>query len=276
MYNLTFNREKINSLLRDFYILTGIRIGFCNRQGQIILVYPEDTSFFCNILREDSKADWKCKQCDRLAFTKAKKKGELYLYRCHAGLTEAIAPITFEDRLYGYLMMGQVLPAKPDEELWEEIYQNCAAYNLDFSALKKAFFNVSYLKGEQLTAAARIRSSKYIYQSQLVRIKRRPLMEQLDYLLETNLARTITRGDIADELNISQSHLSHLIKDRLNTTFTHYLRDKRMKKAKKLLQETDKQVKEIARETGYKDPNYFSRIFKKTNNMTPTAYRRKL
>ena len=47
-----------------------------------------------------------------------------------------------------------------------------------------------------------------------------------------------------------------------------------MEKAKKLLKTTDKSSGEIAQEVGYKDPHYFSFVFKKTQGQSPREYRR--
>ena len=56
-------------------------------------------------------------------------------------------------------------------------------------------------------------------------------------------------------------------------TFVEYLTQKRMDKAQQLLRQTAKRSGEIAFEVGYRDPRYFSFIFKKTQGCTPSAYR---
>ena len=49
-----------------------------------------------------------------------------------------------------------------------------------------------------------------------------------------------------------------------------------MEKAKKLLSQTEKQSGDIALEVGYKDPHYFSFVFKKTQGCTPREYRTRM
>lgn len=56
-------------------------------------------------------------------------------------------------------------------------------------------------------------------------------------------------------------------------TFIEYVTKKRIDKAKKLLRQTEKHSGEIAVEVGYKDPHYFSFVFKKTVGCTPREYR---
>lgn len=56
-------------------------------------------------------------------------------------------------------------------------------------------------------------------------------------------------------------------------TFIEYVTKKRMEKAKKLLSQTQMHSSEIAAAVGYKDPHYFSFVFKKTVGSTPREYR---
>ncbi len=57
--------------------------------------------------------------------------------------------------------------------------------------------------------------------------------------------------------------------------FSDYLSFIRIKVAKRMLKNPSKSVKEISYEVGYVDPNYFARVFKKYEHMTPTEYRNK-
>ena len=56
-------------------------------------------------------------------------------------------------------------------------------------------------------------------------------------------------------------------------TFTEYVTGKRMEKAKELLRTTNKRSGEVAFAVGYRDPHYFSFLFKKTQGCTPRVYR---
>jgi len=69
--------------------------------------------------------------------------------------------------------------------------------------------------------------------------------------------------------------LSMIFSQQTGQTFIKYLTDYRMNKAKELLRGTSMRSSEISLEVGYKDPHYFSYLFKKTQGMTPTQYRGK-
>lgn len=78
---------------------------------------------------------------------------------------------------------------------------------------------------------------------------------------------------VAANVYISPSHLSSIFSQRTGQTFIKYLTDLRMKKAKELLKSTSLRTSEIGYQVGYRDPHYFSYIFKKTQSITPKQYR---
>ncbi len=83
----------------------------------------------------------------------------------------------------------------------------------------------------------------------------------------------LTLNKIASKLGFSPGHLSMVFSRHTGTTIIKYLTDYRMNKAKELLRCTSKRSADIALDVGYKDPHYFSHIFKKTQGMTTTMYR---
>jgi len=80
---------------------------------------------------------------------------------------------------------------------------------------------------------------------------------------------------LASYVNFSPNHLSMIFSQQTGQSFIKYLTDYRMNKAKELLRGTSMRSSEISLEVGYKDPHYFSYLFKKTQGMTPTQYRGK-
>lgn len=78
---------------------------------------------------------------------------------------------------------------------------------------------------------------------------------------------------LASYVNVSPNHLSMIFSEHLGQTFIKYLTDCRMEHAKELIRCTGKKTGEIALSVGYKDPHYFSYLFKKTQGCTPTEYR---
>jgi two-component system response regulator YesN len=94
----------------------------------------------------------------------------------------------------------------------------------------------------------------------------------IEYMIE-NYFKELTLGDVAAAAAISPNYLSKLFKEYRNQTVMDFLERIRIEKALKLLKETNCSIKEIALQIGYRDPNYFSKVFKKVTNLSPTAVR---
>lgn len=85
--------------------------------------------------------------------------------------------------------------------------------------------------------------------------------------------KDISLDDVSREVKISPYYFSKLFKQETGENFIEYLTNIRMEKAKELLSQSEKSMKEICSEVGYSDPNYFSRSFKKNVGVTPTEYK---
>lgn len=91
--------------------------------------------------------------------------------------------------------------------------------------------------------------------------------------IQENYTKNITLEDVSREVNISTYYLSRIFKESTGNNFIDYLTGLRIDKAKELLSTTQYSMKEICSMSGYVDPNYFSKLFKKNVGVTPTEYR---
>lgn len=99
------------------------------------------------------------------------------------------------------------------------------------------------------------------------------VIEAAKAYIAANFAKNITLEDVSMEVNISSYYLSRIFKENTGENFIDYLTGLRMQKAKELLSTTQYSMKEICVMSGYSDPNYFSKSFKKNVGVTPTEYR---
>ncbi|MGB8451468.1 MAG: response regulator [Anaerocolumna sp.] len=93
--------------------------------------------------------------------------------------------------------------------------------------------------------------------------------------MNENYKKDISLDDVSREVNINPYYFSKRFKEGTSVNFIDYLTGIRIKKAKELLADPNLSIKEIGMRAGYSDPNYFSRIFKKIENITPSEYREK-
>ncbi len=97
--------------------------------------------------------------------------------------------------------------------------------------------------------------------------------EALAYIDEHYAEEDLSLNSLASYVNFSPNHLSAVFKQETGQPFIKYLTDYRMDQAKELLSTTNKKSNEIGIMVGYKDPHYFSYLFKKTQGVTTTQYR---
>ena len=91
--------------------------------------------------------------------------------------------------------------------------------------------------------------------------------------IDENYSKDVSLDDISRNMNLSPYYFSKLFKEKTGENFVEFLTRVRIDKAKEMLKDPDKSMKEICSEVGYGDPNYFSRIFKKVVGVPPTEYR---
>ena len=84
----------------------------------------------------------------------------------------------------------------------------------------------------------------------------------------------ITLEEIADKLQITPEYLGTQFHKEMGVTFSTYLKQVRMSKAKELLIGTQLKLYEIAEKLGYSDSKYFSKVFKETFGQLPAEYRK--
>ena len=94
-----------------------------------------------------------------------------------------------------------------------------------------------------------------------------------DQIRKTYMSDEISLNTIAAEVGMSPSYFSSIFSKEMGKTFVEYLTEIRMDRAKELLMCSSMKTSEIGYEVGYKDPHYFSYIFKKTQNCTLKEFR---
>ena len=100
------------------------------------------------------------------------------------------------------------------------------------------------------------------------------VIEDAKEYIEKNYANEdISLNTVASSVNISPNHFSTVFSQETGETFIEYLTGVRMQKARELLRSTSLKSSEIGYRVGYRDPHYFSYLFKKTQNVTPKEFR---
>jgi AraC-like DNA-binding protein len=277
--DVVWNQPRMMNLLQSFHRITNIRSGFFGPDGKEIIAYPEPRSDFCKLIRADNKGEEACGHCDHAAYQYAVSHHSLYIYQCHAGLTEAIAPImgSGEERI-GYLMIGQIQPPSGNEggKRWEEICGKVKSLRTDLSKLKAAYQKLPSVKIDQLKASANVLQAlaTYVWFDNYIRIQNEPLSAQIQKFIVRHLAEPLSLSLLMEHFKVGKTSLCKNIKNDLNLTVGELIRSTRIDKAKNLIQSTDEPIARIAEAVGIPDFNYFTKVFKEETGVTPSAYRR--
>lgn len=102
-----------------------------------------------------------------------------------------------------------------------------------------------------------------------------PIVLKVIKLMKNRYYEDISLEQVAGELKVNPSYLSRVFKKEMKKNFIDFLTTVRIKKAKELLKTTELPVHEIAVNVGYINQQYFSKVFKKATNLTPSEYKLK-
>ncbi|MBQ9008511.1 MAG: response regulator [Clostridia bacterium] len=90
--------------------------------------------------------------------------------------------------------------------------------------------------------------------------------------LEEHYSEPLGLREVADALGVSSGYLSKCFKAQGGDSFTEYLTDVRIEAAKRLMRDTDSSISDISYAVGFSDPGYFSKCFRKRENLSPSDY----
>lgn len=102
-----------------------------------------------------------------------------------------------------------------------------------------------------------------------------PQKEIIIKYINENYKRDISAGDVAGVLGYTDVYFSRLFKQLFNDNFINYLTNVRIENAKILLRDRSLTIKEVGESVGYNDSNYFAKVFRRLEGISPTEYRSK-
>ena len=168
-----------------------------------------------------------------------------------------------------YLHLKQTLPwqdfmLSTIDTVWHLCQQEPVGYEFEVrSHLSKLIYELSCHLTEENEG----------FSSQKIRNNTR--MKQMLQFIHTHYSEPITIGDIANCASLSESECLRCFKNTIETTPIQYVKSYRLKKAARLLTNTDEKIIDIGIRCGFQDMSYFSKVFRETYGATPLDYRKK-
>ena len=272
----TFNLAKLQNLLQDFYTMTQIRITVFDESFHELVAYPKDIASFCKIIRTDPIAEKKCHECDKQAFQHTAKHNEMHLYKCHAGLTECVAPIHLNNLVIGYLVFGHVFSYNTHDEGWKIIKELCKPYYLNMDKLKDACYDRPIISDGYITSASHILQAvaSYLCLEQMAVLRHNELPVQIDQYISEHFTEDINASSLCNHFNIGKTQLYQITNQCYGKGVAEHIRTLRLDKAKHMLiTSPELRISEISDVCGFNDYNYFITMFKRENGISPRAFR---
>lgn len=272
-----FNVEALRSLLRDFYEITRIRITVFDADMRELVSWPEQFPPFCRAIRATQQGREACSRCDRTACRAAQKQRGAYVYRCHAGLTEAVVPLYVGQVLVGYLWCGHVFSYPDFARGMAAIAAACAPLCLPQAQLQEACAAQPILTEDYVRSAARIlhATASYLILERMATLREDSSAARLDAYLTENFAQALTAEAVCEALMLGRSQLYRLCSQLYGCGLSSHVRSLRINHAKHLLADRPElSISEVAAECGFTDYNYFIAVFSRETGQAPGAFRR--
>lgn len=274
--DLVWSQKRMVELLHDFYEITHLRTGFFDLEGREIVAYPSTLSGYCRIIRAASQGYEACMVCDRQACAHVYGHRNLYTYRCHAGLTEMIAPIMEQDRILAYLMLGQLRSDPADTAELTSIHRRLRGLGVDTRGLMEAYEALPTWDTGHIKAAAHILQAcaGYVWLDDYIRVQDKPLENRVKAFISENLRNSLSLSGLCEAFGVGKTKLCTCVKQAYGLSVGELIRSLRVERAKELLQEGGLSVSQVSEAIGISDYNYFSKIFKLETGITPSIYRK--
>lgn len=269
------NGIDLQTVLKELHNISGLRISVHDLNFNEIASYPQTHLPFCKCIQQNSKAKDMCIKNDIKAFNTAKENEKVYIYKCHFGLFEAVAPIYHFGVLSGFLMMGQSLDNEPNSK--ESALHNSKDYALDLSQLEEAIKKTPCNSYDKLTSYITIMSicAEYITLMNYLNLSDKNLAHEVKKYINQNYNQKLSIELLCKQFFCSKSTIMNTFKKSYNKTIIEYITQVRLQNAEKLLSSTNKPIHIISDECGFSDQNYFSKVFLKSYGVSPSVYRNK-
>ncbi|MBO7329987.1 MAG: PocR ligand-binding domain-containing protein [Lentisphaeria bacterium] len=257
--------DEVCRLLDCFASTMKIQVVFYSRSGEILRRGRSfGNSRYCTLMQEKFFGMERCIELDNKMQQLCRKEERAVLYCCHAGLYELIAPVKVLGEVAGFVMFGQFRVgdeiaefAMKNDEI-REAFAELPAFDLDGAESLKDMINM--LIG-------------YIIDKELVSYSGSMKLQTLHYFINENFNKPVTLHQAAKFMHMSDSSLTHFLRDNHQSSFKQLLIEKRLSHAEKLLRENPAlSIAEASVMSGYDDPHYFSRLYRKNRKRTAKSF----
>ncbi len=213
-----------------------------------------------------------CRNAWQSHLVELKRRPELHWHKCGFELFCAIVPVVWEGRCLAVLKL--VCPDSVSEASFERNVELLDILVESFLA-GEADVLARLVPPRQLAADSEAQRAAGNGNSDRKRPTHPQVLRALEHIEQHLTDPDLTVARIARTLDINSTYLAHLFAEQIGRRMSRHISDLRMELAKNLLSTTDWQIKRVAFESGYANPDWFSHVFHVRAGLTPGQYRTK-
>ena len=274
--NILFAEEGLRKLIANLNVLTGVPANILDLSGRDINLFRGHPPF-CRMLNDLPEGHERCVACDQCKIQRYQAESGFQHYRCHAGICEAIMPLYSKQNPVAYLAVGCYLDDTPIEEQWEYTRSLLDWWPDGPDALRNAFFQFRQCSKKEIQAYTETLEalSSYIQLKGMILTAEQTDLQKLELYLNQHYMEKLSLESISQQLHIGRTKLCSLAKELSGgRTLSYLITQRRIEAAKRLLLQSSLPISAVGEMVGVSDYNYFSKVFRSTTGMTPSAFRK--
>lgn len=301
-----FNLDEFQKLQDSLANATNLAIITIDYKGNPITSHSA-CSEFCTLVRNNPLSAKDCQKCDSRGGLEAVRLNAPYAYLCHYNLVDIAIPIIADNRYIGAVMAGQIrLSELPFDYELEQIFSGSKNHNriMNIATYADAYEKIPTIPYDTFLKYADLIHSmtNYIITEALSSVENemptqtsKPASSPQEIVLTPNTRtheaahevispllsyieshpHTFLSSDEAAKLcNVTPSYFSKSFKKIMSLSYVEYITELKINFAKELLTQTNHSVEKISECIGFSSTSYFIYRFKKSENLTPTLYRK--
>ena len=271
---LDYDLDKLNTVLNNFHLVTGINISLYDENFNIVHTNGYLPPDYCRVIQSQYSNERPCKVSDLNLLKRCLEEKKLVMHICHAGLLDIAVPILYEESILGYLIFGQIRTDMEFSEIKEKIFH----LHLNMEKMEEYYEKLRYIDHEKIYAIASIAEilTRHVMQENMMKPLLYSEIEPAVAFIHTNLCRNISIREICAHTHLSTSALYRQFRKHFGCTVSSYINSRRIEKAVEFLERTQFTIDSISEQLGFSDATYFTRIFKQEMGIPPTQYRKQI
>ncbi len=231
---------------------------------------------FCRIAKSTEIGRRICFRCKALANSKAATEKAPFEGYCSWGLYEYALPVVIGESVAAVIYVGNAVIDKKRSE--ERLLRVAALADLSPERLKRELENAEMLEGaDELCAIAEIirdYMKMLSVNSPKAQKPRHWLASAMKRYADETFTESITLHQLSAIYHKNEKYLGRLFKKEIGVSYSEYVLEKRLERAKRLLLETEDKIIDVALCCGFNNVSYFNRAFLKKNGSSPVRFRK--